>query len=59
MATTRRAPRPHLPMDAMRPWEILGTRRDPTAWDPRRWLRLALVALAGAAALAALLGAAA
>ena len=53
-------PRPHVPatMDVMRPSQLFGAPRRSSAHDPRRWMRLVALTLAGAAALLPLLGAA-
>jgi hypothetical protein len=58
MRTTHR--RPHVPatMDVMRPSQLLGAPRTASVHDPRRWMRLVVLTLAGAAALLPLLGAA-
>ena len=51
--------RPHVPdaMDVLRPSQLLGIPPTSSAHDPRRWMRLVFLALAGAAALLPLLGA--
>jgi hypothetical protein len=51
--------RPHVPatIDIMRPSQVFGAPPTSDVHDPRRWLRLVFLTLAGAAALLPLLGA--
>ena len=57
MRATHRSP--HVPdtMDVVRPSQLFGAPRTASVHDPRRWMRLVFLTLAGAAALLPLLGA--
>ena len=58
MRATHRRPHVSTTMDVMRPSQLFGVPRTSSAHDPRRWMRLVVLTLAGAAALLPLLGAA-
>ena len=57
MRATRRTPHVPTRLDIVRPSQLFRARPTSSAHDPRRWLRLVLLTLAGASAMLPLLGA--